>query len=90
MRITSSLPLLLVFSGTFSLMATISDDLTKYARGKIWILRNIKHLERNYRGKYVAILGETVIDSDDDNYSLLQRLWARGLYPGPVIIHFVK
>ncbi len=71
-------------------MATITEDLTKYVRGKNWILRNARYLKRDYKGKYVAILGETVVDSDEDNYSLLQRLWARGLYPGPVIIHFVK
>ncbi len=71
-------------------MATITEDLTKYMRGKSWILRNARYLERDYKGKYVAILGETIVDSDEDSYSLLQRLWARGLYPGPVIIHLVK
>jgi len=71
-------------------MATLVEDLTKYMRGKNWLLRNMSFLRRNYRGMYVAILGETIVDSDRDSYALLQRLWSRGLYPGPVIIYFVE
>lgn len=65
------------------------DDLRKYKQGRSWLLSNMSLLRMNYRGRYVAVLGSRVIDSDEDKYDLLKRLWSRGLYPGPVIIHFV-
>ncbi len=70
-------------------MATLIDDLVEYRRGRSWLERNASLLRMSYRGKFVAVLGSRVVDSDEDRFSLLQRLWSRGLYPGPVIIHFV-
>ncbi len=71
-------------------MATLIDDLKEYKRGRNWLERNASLLRMSYKGRYVAVLGSRVVDSDEDRYSLLQRLWSRGLYPGPVIIHFVE
>lgn len=65
------------------------DDLRKYRQGKNWLQSNMNFLRESYRGRYVAILGNRVVDSDEDKYDLLKRLWSRGLYPGPVIIQLV-
>ncbi len=71
-------------------MASLVDDMLEYRKGRGWLMRNMSELRASYAGRYVAILGSKVIDSDEDMYRLLQRLWSKGLYPGPVIIHPVR
>lgn len=70
-------------------MMSLVSDLLEYKRAKLWLTENIERLRDSFRGMYVAVLRERVIDSDPDRYSLIRRLWSRGLFPGPVVIEYV-
>ncbi len=71
-------------------MVSLVEDLTKYRRGKEWLSKNIELLKEAYRGKYIAVLGDRIVDQDEDGHILIRRLWSRGLYPGPIIIKFIE
>jgi hypothetical protein len=55
----------------------------------LWFINNKERIRGSFSGKYVAILGERVIDNDSDKFLLIQRLWSMGIFPGPVLIERV-
>lgn len=69
---------------------SLAGDLLEYKRTRLWLAENIERLRDSFRGMYIAALKERVIDSDPDRYSLIRRLWSRGLFPGPVVIEYVR
>ncbi len=64
-------------------------DLLEYRRARLWFINNKERIKGSFSGKYIAILGERVIDNDSDKFLLIQRLWSRGMFPGPVLIEHI-
>lgn len=64
-------------------------ELLEYRRAKIWFAENKERVRRSFKGMYIAVLGEKVIDHDKDKFLLIRRLWSEGLFPGPVVIEYV-
>lgn len=44
---------------------------------RLWFYQNIKELRREHAGKWVAVKGKAVIDSDRDHDKLMERLLQR-------------
>ncbi|MEM1521033.1 MAG: hypothetical protein QXV05_01235 [Candidatus Korarchaeum sp.] len=70
-------------------MMSLVSDLIEYRRTRLWLMENIERIRDSFRGNYIAVLGRKVVDNDSDKYSLISRLWSRGMLPGPVVIEYV-
>lgn len=65
-------------------------ELLEYRRAKLWFTENKEKVKSSFKGMYIAVLGDRVIDHDRDKFLLIRRLWSNGLFPGPVVIEYVE
>jgi len=68
-------------------------DLTKlknFRRDIEWFKANYESIKSEYKGQYVAIVDEEIIDNDDDVKSLLDRLEAKGIDLTTIVVEYIN
>ena len=64
--------------------------LKKFSEDVDWISKKQAMLRKKFAGKYVAVAGCQVIDSDPELDTLLRKLKERGEDPGQIAIEFIS
>jgi len=64
--------------------------LEKFSEDVDWISKKQAMLRKKFAGKYVAVAGYRVIDSDSKLEALLKRLKEKGEDPGQIAIEFIS
>jgi hypothetical protein len=68
----------------------ISSALRDFNEDSEWFLHNRDGLLSRYEGKWIAIQGKEVLDSDEELAALVDRLKARGLQPEQALVQFLS
>jgi len=64
--------------------------LEKFSEDVDWISKKQAMLRKKFAGKYIAVAGYRVIDSDSDLETLLKKLKEKGEDPGQIAIEFIS
>lgn len=68
----------------------ISLSLRKFSNDMDWISKRQAMLRKKFAGKYIAVAGSKVIDSDPELETLLKRLKEKGQDPSQIPIEFIS
>jgi len=76
-------------------MAAVKDKeillrLERFSKDMDWISEKQAMLRKKFAGKYIAVAGHEVIDSDPNFETLLRKLKERGVDPGRIAIEFIS
>lgn len=64
--------------------------LKKFSEDVDWISKEQAMLRKKFAGKYIAVAGYRVVDSDSKLETLLRKLKERGEDPGQIAIEFIS
>ena len=67
----------------------VAVALTDFNEDFQWFLRSREELLPEYEDRWVAVYSKTVLDSDENLTTLVQRLRAVGLQPEEILIQFL-
>lgn len=68
----------------------ILQGLREFSKDVDWISEKQATLRKEFAGKYIAVIGCQVIDSDPELEILLQKLKAKGRNPSEIPIEFIS